>query len=133
MQYNYKSKVLAILDGDTIKVSLRLRRTRAKPGDLGCHVFIEDGWICEHTSLRFMGVNAPEHGTPDGDASTAWLKTLLKPGDVVDVVTVRDKTEKYGRYLAHITRKGDKTTVNAQSVTAGHAFPWDGHGARPIG
>ena len=131
MNYVYKAKVLKIEDGDTIKVSLRLRKTRMKPGDLGCHVFIEDGYVCEHTSLRFMGVNAPEHATPEGDASTAWLNTMIKVGDVLTVKTVKDKTEKYGRYLAYVTRTGDKTTLNDQSVAAGHAFPWDGRGARP--
>lgn len=133
MKYEYKARVLSVMDGDTIKVSLRLKRFRGKQvGDLGCHVFIEDGHICEHTAIRFMGVNAPEHGTPEGDASTVWLREQLAVGAVVKIKTVRDKTEKYGRYLGYVTRKGDKTTLNDQSVAAGHAFPWDGNGARPV-
>lgn len=131
MDYVYIAKVLKVDDGDTVKVSLRLARSRAKARDLGCHTFIEDGWICQHTSLRFMGINAPEHGTPAGDAATAWLKTLVNVGDVLQAKTVKDKTEKYGRLLAYLTRPGDATTLNDQAVAAGHALPWDGHGVRP--
>lgn len=132
LTYRYKAKVLRVDDGDTIKVSIRLKRARGRQGvDLGCHTFIEDGFICQHTSLRFIGMNAPEHGTPAGDASTAWLKSMLTVGDVILIKTAKDKTEKYGRLLAHVRRPQDRLTLNDQSVAAGHALPWDGRGVRP--
>src|SRR5688572_24333728 len=125
--YEYKAKVLKVLDGDTVKVSLRLKRTtigqrlKLKLGmDLGCHVFIEDGWICLHENLRLFGVNANEKNTPAGVAAKTWLKEQLPADLVVTVQTIKDKTEKYGRFLALIKRPGDSMLINERLVLEGH-------------
>jgi endonuclease YncB( thermonuclease family) len=132
MQYEYQAKVLEVIDGDTVKFSVRLTRSRAKSRDLGMHVFIEDGYICVHENLRFNRINAAEHGTAAGDAATAWLKQELPVGMVVDAKTLKDKTEKYGRFLADLTRPGDTQMLQDIEVAAGHALYWDGHGPRPV-
>lgn len=132
MNYVYNARVVKVLDGDTIKVSLRLRSSRAAERDLGCHVFFEDGWVCIHESLRLMGINANEHNTPAGKIATGWLRDQVKIGDVVRVETIKDRTEKYGRFLAYVTRVGDVDTMNDRLVQAGHAVYWDGHGPRPV-
>lgn len=130
VKYKYQAVVLDVIDGDTAKFSVRLGRSRAKNRDFGMHVFIEDGWVVVHESMRFFGINAAEHGTPSGDAATAYLKTLIAPGDVVTVDTVKDQQEKYGRFLATVVKNG--LNVNQQMVDAGHAAVWDGSGPRPV-
>lgn len=129
-QYEYQAVVLAVIDGDTAKFSVRLRRSRAKNADYGMHVYVEDGWTVVHESMRFFGINAAEHGTPSGDAATAYLKTLLAPGDVVTVDTVKDEQEKYGRYLVTVVKDG--VNINQRMVDSGHAAVWDGSGPRPV-
>lgn len=128
--YQYQAVLLDVIDGDTAKFSVRLQKTRMKNRDFGMHVFVEDGWIVVHESMRFYGINAAEHGTPSGDAATAYLKTLIAPGDVLTVQTIKDEQEKYGRFLA-IVVKGS-LNINEQMVASGHAAAWDGTGPRPV-
>lgn len=131
MDYRYRAKVINVIDGDTVKLSVRLKRSRAKSVDLGFHVFIEDGWICVHETIRLFGVDAPEKNTDAGKAALKWLRTELPVGLVVDAKTLQDKQEKYGRFLADLWHQGDDTSVNDRLVSTGHARPWDGKGRRP--
>lgn len=129
-QQVYSAVVLDIIDGDTAKFAVRLTKARRKPADLGFHVRFEDGYITVHESMRFLGINAAEHGTAAGDAATAYLRELLPLGLVVLVKTVKnDQQEKYGRFLATVMAQG--TNINQAMVDAGHAKPWDGKGVRP--
>lgn len=129
--YDYRAKVLKVIDGDNVKVSIRLKRTRTKPQDLGCHIFIEDGYICVHENLRLNRINANERNTDAGKAAKQWLKEQLPVDMVVQVKTIKDKTEKYGRFLAEVTRLGDSMPIQDAAVAAGHARYWDGKGQRP--
>lgn len=132
MDYDYAATVLEVIDGDTVKMSMRLAPAELLlEGDLGMHVYIEDGWICVHENLRLLGINAPEKYTPEGKVSKAWLQTQLPVGLMIDVATHKDQTEKYGRYLAVLRRYDQDETLNDQLVEKGYAFPWDGHGTRP--
>lgn len=131
MKYEYKAKVISVVDGDTVKMSVRLKRSRAKEADLGFHVFIEDGYICVHETIRLQGLNAPEKATDTGRAAEAWLRAVLPPGLVVDAKTFKDRQEKYGRFLAELRVKGSTETVNARLIAEGHAFPWDGRNTKP--
>lgn len=138
----YEATVTKIKDGDTISASIRLRRTRTADKDLGFHIYQEKGYLVLHEDIRFFGINTPEHGTEAGDASTAYLKGLIKPGDTVTVATkvVKDRTtkaendakEKFGRWLGTVWREQDATSLNDQMVASGHAKPWDGQGAKPV-
>ena len=124
--YEYSASVEAVVDGDTVDLLI----------DLGFKI------LYRH-SCRLYGINAPEHATAAGDAATAFLKTLLPVGTSVIVKTEKDKAEKYGRILGTITvppkKKAKKgavvapvTSINDQLVAAGHAFVWNGTGARPV-
>jgi micrococcal nuclease len=105
--FEYAAKVLRVVDGDTVHLDV----------DLGFDVRRQD-------SFRFLGINAPEHGTPEGDAATTFLKTLIAPGDVITIRTQKDHREKFGRYLATLF-VGDKN-INEALVASGHAVPYDG-------
>lgn len=119
--YEYVGTIIKVVDGDTVDVNV----------DLGMDV---------HCNQRFrlLGINAPEHGNPAGDASTAWLKTLLLVGDTVIIRTHKDKREKYGRYLATIEAAPHDwagtlpVDIATESIKAGHALPWDDKGSRPV-
>lgn len=132
----YAAKLLSVIDGDTSKFAVRLKRSAAKPADLGFHVYYEDGWLVVHESFRFFGINCPEHGTPEGDAATAYVKNIMQPGDKVTLHTVlvagQDKQEKYGRWLATIFTPNSTTSLNDRLVQDGHAKPWDGKGGKPV-
>lgn len=124
--YEYSARVTNVVDGDTVDVDI----------DLGLDAHV-------HTRLRFMGVNAPEHSSPEGEAATAYVKNWVHnhggPGGLVTVQTVKDRKEKYGRYLAFVFGWAEDETefipgtgsrcLNDMLVEEGHAVPYDG-GAR---
>jgi micrococcal nuclease len=105
--YEYTARVIRVVDGDTLWLDV----------DLGFDVARKD-------SFRLWGINAPEHGTPEGDAATQWLKDQLAGLETVRVATQKDKREKYGRYLA--TLWVGSRCVNTDMVEAGHAVPYGG-------
>lgn len=129
--YVYPALLLGVTDGDTVKLSVRLRRSQAAPRDLGFHVYYEDGWIVVHESMRLVGLNAAEHGTPAGDEATAFVKQWFAAAGDLTVSTVKDAQEKYGRFLARITSSNGHDLNNDLLVT-GHAVVWDGKGTRPV-
>jgi len=117
--FEYRATVLRVVDGDTVDLLIDL------------------GFSISYThSCRLFGINAPEHGTPEGDAATAFHAKLLPAGAPVVVRTQKDKFEKYGRILGTVfLAKKDApqgTSINDQLVAAGCAKPWDGRGARPV-
>lgn len=127
-QYVHDAKVLDIHDGDTIKLSIRLKKTRMKNQDLGFHFYIEDGYFTYHTSIRFNGINAPELNTPEGKDAKAYLLTLVTVGDTVKIETFINPEDKYGRWLGEIINKG--IDLNKAMLTSGHAKPYDGQGPK---
>jgi endonuclease YncB( thermonuclease family) len=72
------------------------------------------------------GVNAPELNTPDGqDAKTwvlGWLNDHGRPGILLR--TIRDRTEKYGRWLGTIHDLADTRSLNADLIAAGRAVAY---------
>lgn len=113
MNYEYAATVIDVHDGDTIRVDI----------DLGFDVQLRS------VPLRLVGINAPELPTEAGKASRDFLSTYLPDGAAVVVHTVKDKKEKYGRYLAVVFCC--EQNVNDLLVETGHAVPWDGKGQRP--
>lgn len=105
--YEYSGALLKIVDGDTVHVRV----------DLGCDVRID-------LTLRLAGIDAPEMSTTAGVAARDYITTLLK-GPLI-VQTVKDRKEKYGRYLATIFVGGSTVSVNQQMLESGHAVPYDG-------
>jgi len=111
--YEYVAHVRSVYDGDTIRA------------DIDCGFGI---WTANQ-SLRLLGIDAPELGTPGGKEARDYLRTLLPVGANVIIRTVKDETEKYGRLLAAITATGvdgDSYNVNQQMISDGHAVPYFG-------
>ena len=97
-----------VVDGDTIYVTV----------DMGLTIY--------HTiSLRLYGVNAPEMSTA-GKAAKQWVIDWFKthaPFGVFTLRTQRDKTEKFGRYLATIIAL-DGAVLNDDLVASNNAAPY---------
>jgi micrococcal nuclease len=105
--YEYSAIAIDVHDGDTCHLRI----------DLGLHTFVE-------THVRLAHVNAPELHEANGAAAKARLEELLAAGPLV-VHTIRDRTEKYGRWLAEITTAaGDD--VGQTLLDEGLAVPYEG-------
>jgi len=107
--YHYRARVVSVYDGDTCTVDI----------DLGLHA-----WIHEE-KLRLARINAPElagEERPAGLAARDFLKSLID-GQEIHLQTIKDRREKYGRYLAEIfvQHHGARANVNDLMVQNGHA------------
>ncbi len=88
MIYVYRATVTKVVDGDTMHLSV----------DLGCDVSTQ-------MTVRLAGIDCPEMNTMAGRAARAIAQDWLSrnaPGYAVVIRTLKDKKEKYGRYLAYI-------------------------------
>jgi micrococcal nuclease len=114
--YEYTAETVRVVDGDTLDVRL----------DLGLDVRID-------VTLRLVGLNAPEMRTPEGKACKAWVEhwiTIRQSLAPVIVCTVKDHTEKYGRYLAEVLCGG--VSLNEELLTNGLAVPYNPRSASPV-
>lgn len=107
--FEYRARILRVIDGDTVEAEI----------DLGFQVSLT-------ATLRLAGIDTPEVRGPEqieGRAATAYLELLLDklagPEREVSVHTRRDRTGKYGRYLAELI-VGTRN-LNEALVEAGHA------------
>ena len=106
--YWYRAKVTNVHDGDTCTVDI----------DLGMKL-----WAVEQ-HVRFYGINTPElHGAEKAAAEKArdFLKEMIL-GKTILLHTVKDKTEKYGRYLGKVwveIEPGKWINVNDELVRCG--------------
>ena len=107
--FEYRARILRVIDGDTVEAEI----------DLGFQVSLR-------ATLRLAGIDTPEVRGPtrdSGRAATEYLELLLNklagPKREVTVCTQRDRTGKYGRYLAVLVA-GDRN-LNEALVQAGHA------------
>jgi len=92
--YEYRGEVVNVVDGDTVDVRI----------DLGLDIQRE-------IRLRLFGINAAERFTDLGKMATEALRDTLAGNPKVTVKTFKDRTEKYGRYLAILTAE-DGTNIN---------------------
>jgi micrococcal nuclease len=88
--YAYLGRVINVVDGETVDIEI----------DLGFDLRRTD-------RFRLLGVRAPDpHGADQllGDLATERLRDLLAAAvdGVVQVLTVRDRRDRYGRYLARV-------------------------------
>lgn len=107
LDFKYKALILNVVDGDTVDAQI----------DVGFKI---------HTiqRLRLLGINAPEkHGETieAGLKSKQYLSDLIL-GKEVMVQTVKDATEKYGRYLANIYI--DNIFINQLMLESGNAVAY---------
>jgi len=107
--YEYWATVVRVIDGDTVEADVQL----------GFRVSLR-------TTFRLRGIDAPElRGAerPEGLAAKEYLQRsiseLTHGTHELTIRTHKDRTGKYGRYLAELWI-GD-TNLNQALVTAGHA------------
>ena len=120
--YQYKVKVVKVVDGDTIDVDI----------DLGFST------VLKKQRVRFLGIDTPESRTRDlvekkfGKASKKHLKGLLESADSLSLIS-HDKG-KFGRILGEIIAHFDEghpvyeteVNVNEQMIADGHAVRYTG-------
>lgn len=108
--YHYKAKIVEVYDGDTCTIDI----------DLGLHTWIKG------EKIRLTRINAPElRGTErtKGLKSRDFLRSLILNKEVF-IETIKDKKEKYGRYLAEVWLENDKgkfININDEMVKNGFA------------
>ena len=126
--FTYQAKLIEVIDADTVDLLI----------DLGFGVHVQE-------RCRLYGIDAPEMPTEAGKAAKAYLETLLGAATGELFVATRkmarkpkEKTDKYGRYLAVLYDgvnvdmfiHGDQTessiqrmkaSINFAMVYAGHA------------
>ena len=116
--YEYKCKVLKVIDGDTVDVDI----------DLGFGVWLKK------ERVRIMGIDTPESRTRDkvekkfGLASKAKLKELLKNGAILKTEVSKkgeDMKGKFGRVLGDFVAK-DGRMVTKIMTEEGHCVPYTG-------
>ena len=113
--YHYRAKVLEIYDADTIRVELNL--------GFG---LIWRGSDNRGVGIRLFGLNAPEMKGNDKEKGTISRDKLREQilGKEITIKTIKDKSEKYGRYLGIII-KDDGTNINDWLISEGLAVKKD--------
>lgn len=102
--YQYEATLLRVIDGDTVDLLV----------DLGCDISIK-------MRCRLFGINTPERGQPGYLEANNALTSLLE-GTPLIVETIKDRKEKYGRYLVHIWQQElEGESINTQMVLLNHA------------
>ena len=107
--YEYRARVLSVYDGDTIRADI----------DLGLCVK-----LCNQ-QLRLYGINTPEvRGSYrlKGIAARDALRSLID-GEDVKIVTHKDRTGKYGRWLVEVWFR--EIHVNEWLLQNGYAEVYD--------
>ena len=116
--YEYKVKVVRVIDGDTVDVDI----------DLGFGI-----WLRKER-VRIMGIDTPESRTRDkvekkfGLASKAKLKQLLKDGAILKTQVSKkgeDMKGKFGRILGDFILE-DGRKVTEVLIDEGHAVAYFG-------
>lgn len=114
--YEYKVKVVEVIDGDTIDVVI----------DLGFDIFT-------NKRIRLYGIDCPESRTTDlhekklGIEAKEYLKQLLGNASNVIIKTLStDAYEKYGRVLGQVYIDSSVISVNDLMISRGYAWSYDG-------
>ena len=108
--YHYRALITECYDGDTCTADI----------DLGLSTWIRG------EKLRLTRINAPEvrgDERPLGLEARDFIRGLITGKEVL-LQTIKDKKEKYGRYLAEIwvrNEAGELVNVNDLMVASGHA------------
>ena len=105
--YEYKATIIKVTDGDTVIAEV----------SLGFRISIE-------ITIRLAGINSPElRGAQklDGIKARDFLRSRILMKSVL-IKTYKDKTEKFGRWLADIWLDG--VNINQEMITNGHAVAY---------
>ena len=101
--YQYNAIIRKVVDGDTIEIDI----------DLGLSAWVHS------EKIRLYGIDTPEvygvkKGSPEwilGNQSSEFVKQNLKENDPVIIETIKDKKEKYGRYLGLVFIQIDQNVL----------------------
>lgn len=107
--FEYRARITSGYDGDTFRADI----------DLGF------GFWAVDQPIRVYGINAPEIKTPEGMAALQFAETMIRPGVKFVLTTLKDKKEKYGRYMGKITLP-DGSDFATRMLAAGHAKTYFG-------
>ena len=124
--HEYRCKILRVVDGDTVDVDI----------DLGFGV-----WMHKER-IRLYGIDTPESRTRDleekkyGLMAKEAVKNFLLIGSTQTLVTIKDKTGKFGRILGKFLiydRKTDREmTLNEWLIAEHHAVEYHGQSKEDI-
>lgn len=112
--YEYRCKVLRIVDGDTVDVDI----------DLGFGIWMH------RERIRVIGIDTPESRTRDltekafGLAAKEFVKSLMPIGSMQIIKTQKDKTGKFGRVLGDFIIEDKLLTEHM--IENYHAVPYHG-------
>lgn len=101
------ARVLAIIDGDTLKISIHGRRV----------------------TTRLIGIDTPETKKPNspvecqGPEATEFLRQLVPPGTPVGLQRDVEGRDHFDRLLAYVFRVSDGLFVNREIIRRGFARP----------
>lgn len=106
--YEYNARVIRVVDGDTVWLDV----------DLGCDVHVQ-------MDIRLYGINAPEMSTNEGKVAKAFVEDWLEARPALILHTIKDKREKYGRYLGILSNFAvTEPTLNDRLVAEKLAVPY---------
>ena len=119
--YEYKAKILKVIDGDTVDVDI----------DLGFGVILTD------ERVRMMGIDTPESRTRDKVEKTFRLPSKARLNEILGEDTIlqtqinkdgEDMKGKFGRILGdfQIEVDGETKLATQMLVEEGHAVPYFG-------
>jgi micrococcal nuclease len=105
--YFYNATVTNVYDGDTIRADI----------DLGFNMKISN------MKIRLSGIDTPEirgEERPYGLIAKDFVNERIPAGTEIQILTEKDATGKYGRYLATIFYAGGKN-LNEELLLSGNA------------
>ena len=124
--YEYRCKVLRVVDGDTVDDDI----------DLGFGV-----WMHKER-IRLHGIDTPESRTRDleekkyGLIAKQKIKDFMPVGSMQTLVTTKDKAGKFGRILCKFVIYDKKTdshmTINDWMIREHHAVAYHGQSKEDI-
>ena len=124
--YEYSSKISRVVDGDTVDVDI----------DLGFGV-----WMHKER-IRLHGIDTPESRTRDleekkyGLLAKEQIESFMPVGSMQTLVTVKDKTGKFGRilgkFLIHDKKTNASMTINDWMIREHHAVEYFGQSKAQI-
>ena len=122
--YEYRCKVVHIVDGDTVDVDI----------DLGFGVWMKK------QRIRLYGIDTPESRTRDleekkyGLAAKKFLTGMLDDEASITLKTHKDKEGKFGRILGELWRNTDYAdqSINEHMIEQNHAVEYFGQSKEDI-
>ena len=122
--YEYRCKIVKIVDGDTVDVDI----------DLGFGV-----WMHKER-IRLYGIDTPESRTRDLDEkkygliAKGWIEKFMPVGSMQTLITQKDKSGKFGRILGKF-RVNDGSydiILNDWMISNHHAVAYYGQSKQDI-